>query len=255
MYRVEYVMGVVAPASAEVSKCAQTQSMTLLLRSRNLRQAAMAMHDVRLSKTLSWLLRHQAAKEGLDMQHDGFVPCEQVVSFLSARSIPGMTMQQLLNEVRACPKRRLELSPDHTQVRAVHGHSIRELDDARVLVEITDADTVIDARYGISFKQWETVKTEGLRCGTRNHLHIATRNSKSGYVIGKPGGDADVLVYLDIASAMKDGVKFFLAPNGVVLTRGVHQADAAAGSVIPPKYFTRAVLCNHDGSFTPFFRV
>ena len=203
----------------------------------------MALHDARLSKTLSWLLRHQAAKEGLDMSDDGYVPCHQVVTFLSNRCIPDMTHKKLLNEIHACPKRRLQLSQCGTYVRASHGHSIRNIDDARILEEVTDASTVIDAAYGIGHKQWETVRTAGLKCGTRNHLHISTRDSKSGYIIGKPGGDADVVVFINVARAIADGVKFYMASNGVILTRGVDEKGE-----LPIRYFTRAVLHNQDGS-------
>lgn len=206
----------------------------------------MAVHDVRLSKTLSWLLRHQAAKEGLDIQTDGFVPCDQVVGFLSKRHIPGMTRQRLFDEVRACPKQRLELSPCGLYVRASHGHSIRALEDEKFLVEIADASTVVNPTYGISSQQWQVVRTAGLRCGTRNHLHIATCNSNSGYTIGKPGGKADVLVHLDLGRAMADGMKFFLASNGVVLTRGLH-------GVVLPTYFARVVIHNGDGSTAELF--
>jgi 2'-phosphotransferase len=36
--------------------------------------------DVRISKTLSWLLRHVADAEGLEMRTDGYVKVSEIVS-------------------------------------------------------------------------------------------------------------------------------------------------------------------------------
>lgn len=38
--------------------------------------------DVRISKTLSWLLRHGAKTEGLNMRTDGYVQVQDLVSFM-----------------------------------------------------------------------------------------------------------------------------------------------------------------------------
>ena len=37
-------------------------------------------HDIRVSKTLSWLLRHAAASEGLQMRADGYVKVSEIVT-------------------------------------------------------------------------------------------------------------------------------------------------------------------------------
>ena len=201
----------------------------------------MAVHDVKLSKTLSWVLRHQAIQKGLDMQEDGYVPCRQVVALLAQRCIPGMTQARLLAEVAACPKRRFELSPDGEYVRATRGHSIRSVDDMRLLHELVDTSTVGEATYGVSEKQWEVIKSAGLSCGSKNHIHIATPASKNGYVMGA-GRESHVVIYIDVPRAIRDGIKFFLASNGVLLTRGV-----AGEGVLPAAYFLKAVLKTRDG--------
>jgi RNA 2'-phosphotransferase, Tpt1 / KptA family len=45
--------------------------------------------DVKISKTLSWLLRHGAKSEGLDMRPDGYIRVSDVVrSYMASRSSP-----------------------------------------------------------------------------------------------------------------------------------------------------------------------
>lgn len=39
--------------------------------------------EVRLSKTLSWILRHGAASEGLPIREDGFIRVDDIVCYVS----------------------------------------------------------------------------------------------------------------------------------------------------------------------------
>ena len=211
----------------------------------------MTSHDVKLSKTLSWVLRHQAVKQGLDMRDDGYVPCSQVLALLRRRCMPSMTMERIYGEVAACPKHRFELTPCKQFIRASRGHSIRHLNDAKMLKEITDASSpsIRGAVYGTSVASWPEISKSGIRRGGKNHIHIATQDSKNGFVIGAKT-NASVLIYIDIASAMADGIKFYLAETGVVLTRGISCGDGSNGEddVLPSKYFTLATFKNIDGT-------
>jgi 2'-phosphotransferase len=200
----------------------------------------MADHDVHLSKTLAWVLRHEAKKAGLDMRADGFVPCAQVLSLLKNRCFLNVSQARLTAQVQACPKRRLELTPCGMFIRASRGHSIRNLDDTQILPRLVDADAIVDAVHEVRRTVWLTARTAGLRCNVRNHIHFATQKSTSGYVF--KGGAENVHVYLDTAKAIADGVKLYLAGNGVVLTRGVGDTG-----VLPAVYFKRAVAVCNDG--------
>ena len=200
----------------------------------------MAGHDVHLSKTLAWVLRHEAKKAGLDMRADGFVPCAQVLTLLKNRCFLSVSQARLAEQVQACPKRRLEMTPCGMFIRASRGHSIRILDDTQILSRIVDSTAVVDAVHEVRRKVWETARTEGLRCNVRNHIHFATQKSTSGYIFR--GGMENVHVYLDATKAIADGVNLYLATNGVVLTRGVNDMG-----VLPPTYFKRAVAVCDNG--------
>ena len=219
------------------------------MRRKRLVKKKMAIHDVKLSKSLAWVLRHQAVNEGLDIQADGYVPCSQVVELLSKRSIPHMTQKMLEDEVAACPKHRFQLTPCKTRIRASRGHSIRTVEDSKLLQALTDVDveSIEDPVYGTNEWAWTREKTAGLSSGSKNHIHIATKTSKHGYRIGKANTNANILIFLDIAGAMADGIVFYKAANGVLLTRGVGNSGC-----LPSKYFLRAVRHNADGSTTEF---
>ena len=186
------------------------------------------------------------------MRDDGYVPVEQVLATLVKNRVPGITLSRILREVDNCPKRRFEVTPCRTFIRASRGHSIRHLNDAQMLTEITDASTVHGAVYGTSSTLWPGIRETGIRRGAKNHIHIATRDSTHGYVIGVANSNANVLVYIDVAAAMANGILFYLVDNGVVLTRGVQRVHHTTTEdyVLPATYFTRAVLHNADGTVT-----
>jgi 2'-phosphotransferase len=84
--------------------------------------------------------------------------------------------------------------------------------------------------HGTTMKAWNQIKTEGLKTMDRTHIHFATGlNSKSGY-----RKDSQVLIYINMELAMKDGITFYVSDNGVVLTNGIN-------NVLSPTYFTKVI--------------
>lgn len=82
--------------------------------------------DVSLSKRLSWLLRHGAIKEHLNMTPDGFVPVSEVLSHHAFRG--KLSMDRLKRLVENNNKKRFALftSADGVLlIRANQGHSIQ----------------------------------------------------------------------------------------------------------------------------------
>ena len=49
--------------------------------------------------------------------------------------------------------------------------------------------------------------------------------------------NSDALITVDMQAAMRDGIKFFVSPNKVILTRGLN-------GVLPPKYMLEIVQLN-----------
>ena len=81
--------------------------------------------------------------------------------------------------------------------------------------------------------------------GSRNHIYIATRDSRHGHAIAAAKAKTGILIYIDLATAIKDGVVFYKTADGILLTRGVDN-----GGFLPARYFLRAVRYNGDGSVT-----
>jgi hypothetical protein len=92
---------------------------------------------IQLSKALSYILRHGAAKEGLKVRPDGYIPLSAVlarpkVSKLKLEHGGSPTEEDVLVIVDSNDKKRFEVTRDEDMnllIRAVQGHSITEVSE------------------------------------------------------------------------------------------------------------------------------
>ncbi|EFA02080.1 tRNA 2'-phosphotransferase 1 [Tribolium castaneum] len=185
----------------------------------------MSTNDVFLSKTLSWLLRHSAATEGLSLTPEGFAPVSEV---LNHRQLRGkFTVEDIQRIVESNNKQRFFLRQNGAilEIRANQGHSMQvtELELASYL-----NDPNVDVVHGTFFRNLDAIKRIGLSRMSRNHIHF-TRDLA---LIRK---NVQVLIYIDVAKALSDGIKFYMSSNGVILSPGNEKG------ILEPKYFWKIV--------------
>lgn len=205
----------------------------------------MASMNIHISKTLSWLLRHGAAKEGVHMDDGGYVEVAEVLRCLARKKGIGAaaaTVDRIQDIVAACPKQRFELMTSEKgklYIRATQGHSIKDVADDSLLTPLTEADLekYPVAVHGTTHQAWPLIEASGgLKSGTRNHIHIAIGEPGAGHVVSGARATSDVLIYIDLGGALAAGIKFFVSTNGVILTRGVDDSG-----FLPAAYFARVV--------------
>ncbi|KAK1224163.1 tRNA 2'-phosphotransferase [Marasmius sp. AFHP31] len=216
---------------------------------------------VRISKTMSWLLRHAAEREGLPVRSDGYV---RVRDLLRATELNGLDFLGLEKIVQMDRKQRFTLSyephgsaagpssqphMDSWWIRANQGHSMTAVSNLE-LRRITSSDEIPMAVHGTSVEAWKTIcedealnclsrralmglppATQGLSRKARNHIHLAQGVAANGVISGMRKGSR-ILIYIDLDKAMANGIKFYVSTNGVLLTEGEH-------GILHPKYFQR----------------
>jgi len=55
---------------------------------------------------------------------------------------------------------------------------------------------------------------------TRNHIHFAPGMPKEEGVVSGMRASCDIIIQIDMALAMEDGIKFYISTNNVILTEG-----------------------------------
>jgi 2'-phosphotransferase len=116
-----------------------------------------------------------------------------------------------------------------TYVRATQGHSIAAVEDDELLVPIEDASEVPMAVHGTTRAAWDVIRDAGLNRMRRNHIHVAVDVPGSDKVVSGARASSKVLIFVDVAKAMADGIVFYKSNNNVIRTRGLD-------GVLAPKY-------------------
>lgn len=198
-------------------------------------------HNVEISKTLSWLLRHNLHKTTLKVEEDGYVKLDDVLKLPKFKNV---TVEQVTHIVNENDKQRFSLIERYHElyIRANQGHSTETgklIKQSELLTEITESlpctenaevTTLPECIHGTTLKAWALIKDSGLNRMNRTHIHFASgQHAISGF-----RKSSEVLIYVNMKLAMADGIKFYLSDNGVILTEGVD-------GILDPKYFSLVV--------------
>jgi len=211
------------------------------------RRAMAAMEDpreVRISKALTQILRHTAVELGLAIRPDGFVRVPEVLAFKSFQKLC-VTVEDIERCVAESDKQRFELADveGERMVRAVQGHSMKEVRDEEIMRRMTANDTDLPSecvhgtykRHVPSFLENGLIAGGKLGSDFRNHVHFAPCAPGHGRVISGMRYDCEVAVWLDLRGALRAGVPFFMAKNQVILSPGID-------GVVPAEFIDRVCV-------------
>jgi putative RNA 2'-phosphotransferase len=164
---------------------------------------------VRISKTLSYWLRHRPGDAGLVLDEQGWTSVDAVLDALASQRLPH-DIDTLLNVVDQNDKQRFELAPDLARIRARQGHSIA------VDLDLAPAAPPALLYHGTVERFLEAILTEGLRKMARHHVHLSP-DVETAQRVGARRGKPVVLI-VDAAAMHAEGRQFFVTENGVWLT-------------------------------------
>ncbi len=173
---------------------------------------------IKISKTLSYVLRHRPDSIGLTLTSDGWTDIDVLLKALAAHGKP-VSRSQLMRVVAENDKQRFAV--EGNRIRASQGHSVD--------VELAYSPAVPPAvlYHGTATRHLSAIFAEGLVRGRRHHVHLSA-DTATALKVGSRHGKPAVLTVsaLDMASA---GHEFFISANGVWLT-----------SAVPPEFIQLA---------------
>lgn len=172
----------------------------------------------RVSKFMSFVLRHEPGAIGIELDPNGWVAVDDLLAGME-REGRGIDADLLDRVVYENDKQRFEFSDDRTRIRARQGHSV-EVDLA---YEPTTPPDVL--YHGTATRKLDLLLGEGLKKMARHHVHLST-NRETMLAVGKRYG-RPVILAVDARQMHADGYVFFVTGNEVWLTEEV-----------PPKYLS-----------------
>ncbi|ODV94903.1 hypothetical protein PACTADRAFT_50752 [Pachysolen tannophilus NRRL Y-2460] len=208
--------------------------------------------DIQISKALSYLLRHGALKEKLDIDKDGYIALDDILSHNRIKSHRA-TFEDIKRIVDSNDKQRFTLRRGHDgdgehkkyYICANQGHSIESVtqDEQLILLSKKSQFPKIIVHGTYTSKLLLILQSGGLSKMSRNHIHFAIGLPNEEKVISGIRQNCDVLIYLDIDKLLnsnEQNIKFFMSKNNVVLSEGNEQG------IIPVEFFAK--ICDRNGN-------
>ena len=169
----------------------------------------MAIDDVKLSKFLSLVLRHQPEAIGLALDGHGWAGIDDLIAKANAAGTR-FGREDLLRVVAESDKKRFSLSADIDRIRAAQGHSVS------VELGLAAQEPPPVLYHGTATRFVEAILSEGLKPQARQQVHLSSDDATAqrvGQRHGKPH-----IFKVNAGGMHAKGFKFFRADNGVWLT-------------------------------------
>lgn len=166
----------------------------------------------RISKFLSFVLRHQPEFIGLELDSNGWADVNELLNKMNSNGFQ-VTNEMLDHIVATNNKKRFAFDESKLKIRASQGHSIE--------VELGLKETTPPAflYHGTSEKSVESILASGIEKRDRQHVHLSGDTVTAKSVGGRRGKPK---IFIVAAAQMKeDGFVFYLSENNVWLIDNV----------------------------------
>ncbi|MGB0522057.1 MAG: RNA 2'-phosphotransferase [Flammeovirgaceae bacterium] len=163
----------------------------------------------RISKRLSYVLRHHPSSIGLTLDQEGWTKVDELLQALKKHGLT-VTPSMLKEVVDTNDKKRFAFSPDGLSIRANQGHSID------INLGLDPKDPPVQLYHGTATRHLDSIKATGLEKRNRQHVHLSP-DEKTALKVGGRHGKPVILIIRALAMH-QDGYPFFESKNGVWLT-------------------------------------
>jgi putative RNA 2'-phosphotransferase len=166
--------------------------------------------EFKISKTLSYALRHRPDELGIILDENGYVGVDELIHQFNAYSQILLTLDKLKQVVANNDKQRFAFSEDGTKIRASQGHSVRiELGyEPQVPPEFL--------YHGTAASNLPSIRKTGLAKRSRHHVHLSPDVATAKNVGSRHG--VPIVLPIKALEMHQDGRLFYQSDNGVWLT-------------------------------------
>lgn len=190
-----------------------------------------------LSMKLSGILRH--GKDGFKRHIDssGWLEIALLIRESHFCQSNNVSYDQISSIVSKDNKNRFKISDDGLKIKANQGHTIAIQDASLEKITLEKAHTYSAVVHGTYMKALKPIMQNGLSKMRRTHIHFTAsdRVDASIGVVSGYSNNCDLLIYLDICKAVRDGIEFFVSENNVILCSGNAQG------YLDSKYFSKII--------------
>ncbi|MDX1600844.1 MAG: RNA 2'-phosphotransferase [Anaerolineales bacterium] len=155
---------------------------------------------VRISKFLSYVLRHEPGAVGVELDPGGWADVDALLEG-ARREGRQLDREDLEWVIEASDKQRFEMSEDGRAIRARYGHSVP------VDLELEPQSPPELLFHGTSERALDSIMERGLQPGSRNLVHLSPDRATAREVGARHG--RPVVLQVAAAEMQSDGYHFF----------------------------------------------
>lgn len=177
----------------------------------------------KLQRNLVQLLRHDASKLGLYVRPNGYVDLDEVLALDRLKKY-GATCEdvQVACDTEQCHRLSFRRVDGVNQVRANNGHTLKEVTIEHLAIPIASIEEMPGTTrgtepyvvHGTYFGDWNGAKASGILPVKRNWMNFLPLDR-----LHQMRDGLKLLVYVDAAACMRDGMKFYVDGSGSILSQ------------------------------------
>ena len=184
----------------------------------------MTHQQTKISKTISYALRHRPDEFGLKLDAEGWVHISDLTKAASSNLGFAIGREHIEKIIALSEKKRFEISGD--RIRATYGHSF----DSKI--EFKPVEPPEFLYHGTSESAYKIIEKEGLKPMNRQYVHLSSDVDTAEKVGQRHDKKQVIILTVNSGQMHKDGFKFFHSAND-----GTWMCE-----VVPTKYILQHVL-------------
>ena len=161
--------------------------------------------QTKISKAVSYALRHRPDEFGLKLDAEGWVDIYDLTKAVSKNLQFAIGREDIEEIISLSEKKRFEISGD--RIRATYGHSF----DSKI--EFKPVEPPEFLYHGTSERAWESIKQEGLKPMNRQYVHLSSDKATAEKVALRHDKKQVIILTVNSGQMHKDGFKFFHSAN------------------------------------------
>lgn len=167
------------------------------------------MDYIKLSKEISYALRHAPWEYELELDEQGWVDIGQLLSSLrECKEWIQLNENDLFMMIEKSDKNRHEIM--NGKIRAIYGHSLPQ----KILKEPKEPPEIL--YHGTAGRFFSSVKEFGLLPQSRQYVHLSV-DMETALQVGKRRDENPILLKIHAAEGFREGIRFYLGNDKVWL--------------------------------------
>lgn len=170
------------------------------------------MNFEKLSKEISYALRHHPEEYGLELDQEGWTLIDALIEELRKRGFSNLTYQDIENMIQLSPKKRHEIKGD--RIRAYYGHSNT--------INIIKEKTIPPEKlyHGTTLDGYKMIMKTSLKGMKRKYVHLSD-NIETAIFNAKRKTNNPIILEINSKLANTKGIHFYKEENSVWLSEEI----------------------------------